>query len=96
MRMPGLGELTEDDDLGWFVSAPAIWPILPVGFMGMARWWDGDAVRGSKAADRAVVLIPAVLFAAAMVALFQRWEVVFWVCAGGTVLGQYATLQRRP
>ncbi len=60
----------------------------------MARWWDGGAVRGSRAADRALVLVPAVLFVAAMVALFQDWEVVFWVCAGGTVLSQYATLHR--
>lgn len=60
----------------------------------MARWWESGAVRGLRAADRAVVLIPAVLFVAAMVALFQHWEVVFWVCAGATVLSQYATLHR--
>lgn len=60
----------------------------------MARWWDGGAVRGSRAADRAVGLISAVLFVAALVALVRHAEVVFWVCGGAAVLGQYATLQR--
>lgn len=61
----------------------------------MARWWTGGAVRGAKAVDRALPLVPPVLFGAAMVALFQHWEVVFWVCAGAAVLGQYATPSRR-
>ncbi|MEV4141505.1 hypothetical protein AB0J72_56275 [Dactylosporangium sp. NPDC049742] len=43
---------------------------------------------------RAGKLAPALLFVAAMVALFQRWEVVFWVCAGATVLSQYTTIHR--
>lgn len=63
--------------------------------MGMARWWAGGAVRGAKAVDRVLTLVPPVLFGAAMVALFQHWEVVFWVCAAATVLGQYAALHRR-
>lgn len=50
--------------------------------MGMGRWRN------------AVALVPALLFVAAMVALFQRWEVVFWLCAGATVLSQYTTIHR--
>ncbi|GAA3260303.1 hypothetical protein ACFO1B_54765 [Dactylosporangium siamense] len=61
----------------------------------MTRWWDSGAVRGSKAVDRALALLPAVLFLAAMVALFQHWEAVFWVCGGAAMLSQYATLDRR-
>ncbi|GAB3846503.1 hypothetical protein ACFPIJ_39590 [Dactylosporangium cerinum] len=61
----------------------------------MTRWWDGGAVRGSKAVDRALALLPVLLFVAAMVALFQQWEVAFWVCGGGAMLSQYATLGRR-
>lgn len=60
----------------------------------MDGWWDSEAVRGSKAVDRIVALAPALLFAAAMVALLQHWEVVFWVSGGGAVLCQYAALHR--
>lgn len=60
----------------------------------MARWWDVGAVRGSNAADRVVVLVSVLLFTAALVALFLRWEAVFWVCAAGAVLSQYSSLQR--
>ncbi|MEV0562411.1 hypothetical protein [Dactylosporangium sp. NPDC050588] len=49
----------------------------------MGRW-------GGRAGE----LAPGLLFVAAMVALFQRWEVVFWVCAGATVLSQYTTIRR--
>ena len=60
----------------------------------MARWWEDGAVRGMRAVDRAVGLVSAALFVAALVALFRHAEVVFWVCGGAAVLGQYATLHR--